>query len=112
MRSRFGGGGPFGGVSWWRPPGYFSGPLLANPQFRKQFLERLREICLNTFTEETFFPIINAMEQRLEPEVRLRAETLGQDPKRALRELAGYMQSFRGQVQNRRKFILGELGKP
>jgi spore coat protein H len=23
---------------WWRPPGYFSGPLLANAEFRKRFL--------------------------------------------------------------------------
>src|SRR5690606_30401642 len=26
--------------SWWRPPGFFSGPLLANPEFRKRFLQR------------------------------------------------------------------------
>ena len=38
LRSRFG-QGPWGGANWWRPPGPFSGPLLANPEFRKQFLD-------------------------------------------------------------------------
>src|SRR5205807_9259813 len=26
---------PGGGTIWWRPAGHFSGPLLANPRFRK-----------------------------------------------------------------------------
>lgn len=108
---RFTGGGPYGGPGWWRPPGYFSGPLLANPEFRKRFLARLQELCSSVFTEEQLFPIIDAMEQRLEPELRLRAQSTGQDPGRALREFKGYMQSFRAQVQNRRKFILNELRK-
>lgn len=111
FRSRFGGGGPFGGVSWWRPAGYFSGPLLANPEFRKRFLLRLEELCTTVFTEETFRPIIDTMERRLEPEITLRAQAQGADPRHALREFAGYMQSFRAQVQNRRKFILNELQK-
>ena len=101
----------FSGGSWWRPPGIFSGPLLANHEFRKRFLERLREVCLTTFTEESLYPVINAMEQRLQPEVRLRAQATGQDPQHALREFAGYMHSFRAQVENRRKFILAELNK-
>jgi hypothetical protein len=104
------GGGPFGGVSWWRPPGYFSGPLLANPEFRKQFLNRLREVCTTVFTEENFYPIIDTMEKRLEPEVRLRAQSKHQDPRQALSQFASDMQSFRNQVQNRRKFILKQLG--
>lgn len=111
--SRSFGGFPFGagGGNWWRPPGYFSGPLLANPQFRAAFLARLRELCLTVFTEDSLGPIIKAMEERLEPEVRLRAQASGQNPGRALREFTGYMESFRAQVQNRRKFILAELEK-
>ena len=105
-------GNPFGnGVSWWRQPGYFSGPLLANPEFRKLFLARLREICTAIFTEEKMFPIFDAMEKRLEPEVRVRAEIFGEDPRNALRVFHNDMQSFRNQVQNRRKFILSELSK-
>ena len=34
----------FNGGAWWRPGGYFSKPLLANPQFRKLFLARTREL--------------------------------------------------------------------
>lgn len=104
------GGGPFGGVSWWRPPGYFSGPLLANPEFRRKFLARLQELCQTVYTEQTFYPIIDAMEKRLEPEVRLRAQLSGQNPQQAARQFANDMQSFRNQVQNRRKFILKQLG--
>src|SRR2546423_8084897 len=37
-------GNPFGGgTAWWRPGGHFSGALLANPQFRKVFLSRVKE---------------------------------------------------------------------
>jgi hypothetical protein len=109
--SRQFGGGPFGGVSWWRPPGCFSGPLLANPEFRKRFLARLREICETLFTEESFYPILDAMQKRLEPEVRLRAKFVREDARQAERQFAADMQSFRNQVQHRRKFILTQLTK-
>jgi hypothetical protein len=104
------GGGPFGGTSWWRPPGYFSGPLLANPQFRQRFLVRLGEVCTTLFTDENFYPIIDTMQKRLEPDIRLRAQALGQDPQAAVREFQGYMQSFRNQVHHRRQVILKQLG--
>jgi len=100
-------GGP-GTPEWWRPAGYFSGPVLANPYFRRQFLTRLKEICLTIFTEEKFFPIIDAMEKRLEPEVRIRAEALNQNSSQALSSFHENMQSFRAQVTNRRKFILSQ----
>jgi hypothetical protein len=103
------GQGPFGGTSWWRPPGYFSGPLLANPEFRKRFLTRLKEICSTVFTEEKIVPIIREMEKRLRPEVRVRAGVQGQDPEEAQREFLGDIESFVSQVKNRRKFILAEL---
>ena len=103
--------GPFGGVSWWRAPGYFSGPLLANPEFRKRFLARLREFCTTTFTDEKLFPIINALEKRLEPEIAIRVNAPGEDAQYTLQRFHKDIQSFRNQVQNRRKFILAELNK-
>jgi hypothetical protein len=51
------------------------------------------------------------MEKRLEPEVRLRATAMHEDPRQMLEEFADDMDSFREQVQNRRKFILKELTK-
>ena len=63
---------------WWRPPGFFSGPLLANAEFRQRFLARLREICQTIFTEAKMFPIIDALEKRLEPEIPVRARTQGE----------------------------------
>jgi hypothetical protein len=63
---------------------------------------------LTIFTEEKFFPIIDAMEKHLEPEVRIRAEALNQNPSQALGTFHEDMQSFRDQVTNRRKFILSQ----
>ena len=87
---------------WWRAPGYFSGPLLANPEFRKRFLSRLRELCETHFTPEQMNPVIDAMEQRLEPEIAPTAKS----------EFRRHVQSFRQQVVGRRKFMLEELSRP
>jgi len=112
FRGLFGGGGPFGGgTSWWRPPGHFSGPLLANPEFRKRFLARLREICATIFTEEKFGPVIRGLEQRLAKEIPVRAQANGENPQEALARFQRHIQSFLGQLENRRKFILAELSK-
>lgn len=107
--NRFFGEGPFGGASWWRPPGHFYGPLLANPEFRRRFLDRLREMCDTLFTPETMGPIIRALAQRLEPEVTVRAQCQRQNPAAALDEFRRDIQSFHNQVINRRKFILNQL---
>lgn len=101
--------GPFGGVAWWRPPGYFSGPLLANPEFRRRFLARLREVCETIFTPEAMGPAIDALATRLEEEVRVRAQLFNQDPAAALQEFHNHIQSFHNQVANRRKFLLQQL---
>jgi hypothetical protein len=104
------GAGPYGGASWWRPPGHFSGPLLANSEFRQRFLTRLRELCATVFTPVKMAPVIHALENRLEDEVRVRAELTGEDPAEAWREFRCHIQSFHKQVANRRQFILKELG--
>lgn len=106
---RHSGGYNFGG--WWRPPGPFSGPLLANPQFRKRFEARLKQICETVFTDEKFGPVVESLRQRLEPEVRLKAQLSGQDPADAAREFAGHIDSFHRQLVNRRKYILAQLTK-
>ena len=112
-RGGFGGfGGMFGGGgSWWRPPGWFSGPLLANYDFRKSFIARLRDLCTNLFTEEKMIPVIDALEKRLEPEIPLRARVTGEDAGSALRRFRADIESLRNQVKYRRKFILSEIPK-
>jgi hypothetical protein len=102
--------GFFGG-GWWRPPGWFSGPLLANHEFRKVFLARLADICANSFTEEKMLPLINALEKRLEPEIQIRARLAGQNPREALGRFYNDIQSLRNQVKYRRQFILEEIPK-
>ena len=102
----FGGGG-----GWERPPGFFSGPLLANEGFRKKFLVRLKDICERAFTEEKMVPLMDAMEKRLEPEVAVRAKIRGEDPNGAVSLLHSDMDSLRRQVKHRREVILKELPK-
>ncbi len=99
--ARFGGGFGFGGGGWWRPPGWFSGPLLANLEFRRAFLKRLQDLCDRSFTEQKMLPLINAMEQRLEPEI----------PAYGLERFHSDIQSLRNQVKYRRKFILDAIPK-
>jgi hypothetical protein len=103
------GGGPFGGVSWWRPAGYFSGPLLANPEFRRRFMLRLKDMCTTTFTPQVLDPIIKNLETQLTDEVRNRALLGRQDPAVALQQFHSDLESFHRQVVNRREFILKNL---
>ena len=100
-----------GGAGWWRPPGWFSGPLLVNREFRKIFLTRLNQICVTIFTEEKIIPLIDAMEKRLEPEISLRAKLGGEDPRSAMSEFRRDITSLRNQVKYRRQFIIDAIPK-
>ncbi|MSU20384.1 MAG: hypothetical protein EXS30_03215 [Pedosphaera sp.] len=102
----FGFGG--GGGMQWRAPGYFSGPLLANPQFRKLFLARTKEILETIYTEEIFVPIINALGERLKPEAAIRAELFKINPEREVQNLEQHLQSLRDHVKKRREFLLAQ----
>ncbi len=101
--------GPFGGTAWWRPPGHFSGPLLANSSFRKVFLAHLESICHESFCEPTFLPVIDGLEKRLLPEIEHRARIQGRNPASAKRQFHADIDSFRRQLKHRRTFILKEL---
>lgn len=103
------GGNPFGGLPWWRPPGFFSGPLLANPEFRKRFLSRLNEICETVFVPRVIEPVIDKMESRLENEIREYARLNHKDPAEVLDQFHSDIQSFHRQVIHRRDFILKNL---
>ena len=79
--------------------------------FGGKSLSRLKVICETQFTQKEFFPVIDALEKQLQPEVRYRATVRGQDGQAALAEFAGDMASFRRFVKERRKFLLQELAK-
>lgn len=128
LSERFSGGmGPHGGPSWWRHPGWLSGPLLVHREFRSRFKTRLRDLLENQFTPEKMEPLIARMEQSLEPEVRYRAKTVrtGADEARnpgqrvgpegdeavALERFRRHIDSFRRQVRFRREFLLQELNR-
>lgn len=102
---------PWGATGWWRPGGYFSSPLLANPQFRERFLQRIRTLCQTTFTEPKLLPVIGDLEQRLEPEVRFRARLEGMDPNQAVSVFHESIDSFRRQLKHRRAYLIQALSQ-
>ena len=92
----------------WRPPGFFSGPLLANPHFRKVFLARTKDLLERVYTEADFGPVITAMEERLIPEVRWRATAQKTDPDRAVAILKSDVARARQHLRLRRQFLLSQ----
>jgi hypothetical protein len=102
----FGQGRDFSG--WWRPPGWFSGPLLANPYFRRIFLTRVKEITENIYTEKDFLPLIDQLGARLRDDVKLRAQLNGEDPTSAMQRFEGNLNSLREHLKKRRAFLLSQ----
>jgi hypothetical protein len=96
------------GPMWWRPPGYFSGPLLANARFRRIFLVRTKEIVERIYTPEIYFPLIDAMADRLREDVILRARARGEDSGAAMRALARNAALLKTHVFKRRQFLLDQ----
>lgn len=93
---------------WWRPPGFFSGPLLANPRFRKVFLGRTKYILESVYTEAAFGPVMDDLEKRLLPEVRLRAEASRQNADRAVANFRSELGRARKHLKLRRDFLLSQ----
>ncbi len=100
----------FGGFdSWKRPPGWFSGPLLANPEFRQKFFARLREATQTVFTPEKFTPVIQGLALRLKPEANWRATMGLGEGSWSEEELLNQLETFENQVIHRREYILKHL---
>jgi spore coat protein CotH len=104
------GGGPFGGggINWWRDGGVFSKPLLANPQFRKVFLARVKEILDNVYTEQVYFPLLDETAERLKEDVKIRAKVAWGDVNNAQAQLAENVQLLRTHLTKRREFLLAQ----
>jgi hypothetical protein len=98
--------GGFNVGSWWRPPGVFSGPLLANPQFRKLYLARTKAILETVYTPEIFFPVIDDLGKRLKDEVVLRAKAMNETPEVASNRLETNLQLLKDHLTKRREFLL------
>ncbi|MBN9689133.1 MAG: CotH kinase family protein [Verrucomicrobia bacterium] len=96
----------------WRPPGWFSGPLLANPQFRQVFLRRTRQLLDTVYTEAVLGPVIDYTEKILTPEVRLRAQLLKWDPELAVQQLQYDLGRMREHLRLRREFLLSQSELP
>lgn len=93
---------------WWRPGGVFSRPLLANPQFRKLFLARTKELLETVYTEKVFFPIIDQMGERLNEEVKVRAELRRENPKQAAEHFRRNLGALKEHLTKRRAFLLAQ----
>ncbi len=101
-----GGAADFNFGGWWRPPGFFSGPLLANPEFRRRFLARTRQLLETVYTPGVFFPVIDTLADRLRPEVPIRARAIGDDPDEAQARFARNVASLKEHLEKRRAFLL------
>jgi hypothetical protein len=98
----------FNGGTWWRPGGYFSKPLLANPHFRKLFLARTREILESVYTEKNFNPLIDDLQERLKDEVPVRAKLLNESPEEAKDQFERNLGSLKEHLVKRRDFLLAQ----
>ena len=92
-------------MSWWRPGGDFSRPMLANPEFYKRFIARMQELTDADLVVKTFDPKIDLLRTTLEPEVRLRARLRGQDEQEAVAELNRTADSIREHLIQRSAFV-------
>ena len=98
----------FNGGHWWRPGGYFSKPLLANPHFRKLFLARTREILEDVYTEKNFFPEIDKLEEQLKDELPVRAAAQNENAEEAKNRFERDLQSLKEHLVKRREFLLAQ----
>lgn len=98
----------FRGNHWWRAGGVFSKPLLANPQFRKQFLARTKEILETVYTEKEFFPVIDKLKDQLSEDVRIRAEAMKESPEEKLAQFDRNLKSLKEHLTKRREFLLAQ----
>ncbi len=97
---------PRGSEIWWRPGGDLSRPLLANATFRKHYLARTKDLLETVYTPEAFGPVIKALGERLEDEVKYRAEVRREDPKRAVEHFQKNLDALRTHLTKRREFLL------
>jgi hypothetical protein len=91
---------------WWRPGSVFAKPLLANPQFRKHFLSRTKELLETVYTEKELFPVIDRLGDRLKEEVAFRAQLRQEDPKQAQEHLRRNLEALKNHLTKRRQFLL------
>jgi hypothetical protein len=100
--------GPMGDASWWRPGGWISKPLLANPTFRKHFLARIKDLLQSEFTEARLFPLMEQYRDRLKEEVRFRAQIQHGDPAAAEHQLEANIASLKDFATRRREWLLSQ----
>lgn len=93
---------------WWRPGGWFSRGILANPTAKTFYHARIRELLDTIFTEEAMGRRIDAIRNQLQEEVRYRATLQGEDPKRAERRLESNLKLMRQFVTQRRAYLLAQ----
>jgi hypothetical protein len=96
------------GAFWWRPPGYFSGPLLANPPFRQLYLARTKQLLEAVFNEKALRPLLDETAERLRPELKQRAEIFKTDPAVAESRFERLTEALRQHIRKRGEFLLAQ----
>lgn len=98
----------YGFREWWRAGGYVSRPLLANPAFRKMFLARVKQLLDTEFTQERLFPLVDSFRERLQDEVRYRAQVKKEDPARDEKRFESNLASLKEFITKRRQWLLDQ----
>ena len=91
---------------WWRAGGWISKPVLANPIFRRHFLARIKDLLEKEFTEERILPLIDQLRDRLQAEVRFRAEAAMENPAGAQKRFEHDLASLKEFLTKRRAWLL------
>jgi len=86
--------------------GYVSRPLLANPTFRNMFLARVKELLGSEFTQERLFPLVDLFRERLQDEVRYRAQVKKEDPAQDEKRFESNLASLKEFITKRRQWLL------
>jgi hypothetical protein len=97
-----------GASGWWRQPGWFSGPMLANPTYRALFVARVKHLLQTEFTEEKLGPLLDRYAADLESEVRFKAPLRGMDEGGASARLRQDVRLLKTFIRKRRAFLLAD----
>ena len=96
------------GPGWWRPGGVFSKPLLSNPHFRKVYLEKVRKLLDETFTNKVCDPVIDELIGAVAEDAAAQAKSRGEDPAGARERWTNHAKGFKTFVAQRRAFLLAQ----
>ena len=72
------------------------------------FLARVKELLGTEFTQDRLFPLVDAFRERLQDEVRYRAQVKKEDPARDEKRFESNLASLKEFITKRRQWLLDQ----